>query len=144
MSKITTDKLAEVAETTATELRYNALNLIRNISFGEDIAIILEKCATELRNRDNELKSLHDLAFNVGTGGKLRPWVTPEQSQEVAMIGRYIEMISNENVKLKTAFIDAYKILNGMLTDSQLDFRQPDGRTARERLNNYRDVLSLK
>ena len=97
------DKLPEVAETAAIELRDHARYCELDSSAPKDIAIILEKCATELRNLDKELKSLHNLAFNVGTGGKLRPWVTPEQPQEVAMIGRYIEMISNENDKLRTA-----------------------------------------
>lgn len=36
----------------------------------------------------------------------------------------------------------AWKMLVGLLTDSQLDFRQPDGRTARERLEEIRATLN--
>lgn len=44
--------------------------------------------------------------------------------------------------KLRKALIVANKLLVGLLTDNQLDFRQPDGTTAREKLRYISDIIT--
>src|ERR1700746_2007231 len=47
----------------------------------------------------------------------------------------------HEELNPERALEIAWKLLSGLLTDSQLDFRQPDGWTARERLDEIKRAI---
>jgi len=60
--------------------------------------------------------------------------------ERVAMLAQE-RKLRRRIVHLEVALMSAYKLLSGLLTDNQLSFVQPDGRSARDRLQFIEKTL---